>query len=79
MDYLKVVIAPIVFVGLIGIACTYPIHLMLPYGLVRFLIVCTVGAAAVIISSYLIALNKYERQIIRGFINALLSRIGLSK
>ena len=73
-EYLKDVILPILVVIVISILISFSVHVLLPFGFIRFLLVIIVGSLSVVSSTFFLALNQSERIMFKNLTNKFLSK-----
>ena len=74
MDYLKKVIFPCFIVSFLSSLLTLGVHCIFRPSFVRLVIVAITGIGLSIFVSYLFALNKYEKELVKVFIRKSLKR-----
>lgn len=76
VEYVKVVLVPCIVVSVVATLLTWAVHGVFSCSFIRLLLVAIVGVSFSAVISYFIAFNKYEREIVKGFINKVLKRNG---
>lgn len=72
--YMKKIFAPIFVVLGIGLLCTFPICLILEEGWWRLMIVIIVSVFSICLSSYFVALNQSERNLLKTILSSIINK-----
>ena len=67
-EYLKIVILPCFGVSLLATLLPIALHYTIDESFIRLILVAVAGVGCVIVSSFYIALNEIEKEMIVGFI-----------
>ena len=74
---MKYIFIPIYIVLGIGLICTFPICLLLGEGWFRLLIIIIASIFSVCISSYFIALNQSERNLLKTLSSSIINKFNI--
>lgn len=73
-QYMKDAILPCLLVSLVALILPLALHYAIPESFIRLVLVAVVGVGSVIVSSYYLALNASEKEMVVGFVRKILKK-----